>query len=80
MWSDGCGGRWLSRDAGRRTGTAAVGEILATEAAHAGAARPVSTGVAAAAVVAHAESPAVEALWSDESAAPAGDEAAKVQW
>jgi hypothetical protein len=80
MWSDGCGGRWLSRDAGRRTGTAAVGEILATEAAHARAASPVSAGVAAAAVVAHAESPAIEALWSDESAAPAGDEAAKVQW
>lgn len=28
--SDGRGGRWLRRDAGRRTGTATVGEVLAS--------------------------------------------------
>ena len=45
MWSDGGGGRGPRRDAGRRTGTAAVGEVLAAEAAHAGATVAVTTAV-----------------------------------
>nr|XP_051197783.1 uncharacterized protein LOC127311400 [Lolium perenne] len=57
--SDGRGGRWLRRDAGRRTGTAAVGEVLSRPMPWRRARYP--PGLAAADVAANAVAPAVEA-------------------